>query len=827
LIDLRNKELQMDLSQTKLTRTEWQSIEVPVSASDRAVLELIRDGYADVNVRRNANESLLSRLKIESTPEMHAHLYGAYFAPMIAKIASRAANEPLHAFVRADADAVRAAHNGGGIKKKDAMRLSNKSRDVEGARADVAEFEMLALCDRAFAVSAKAQTDYAFCLYTLTHIRRASIAHVNPRVCDFVDTVIAERKRLSPARVEHAVLDAKTLIEQNPYLLRFADSVLYDHQKQLFQLFRHRREGDEDAPQLVLYTAPTGTGKTLSPLGLLQNHRVIFVCAARHVGLSLARAAISLSHRVAFAFGCESAGDVRLHYFAASDYSINKRSGGIGKVDNSNGSKVELMICDVKSYLIAMYYMRAFHDPHDLLLYWDEPTISLDREEHELHATIGAAWRENGVSKVVLSCATLPTEAEIGEVLVGFRARFEGAHTATISSFDCKKSISLLDPAQRLVLPHTLFADYDELARCAAHCVANKSLLRYFDLGEVTRFIARVTGGTDPVVDADFAPARYFGDVEDVTMASVKEYYLDLLLRVPRERWSALHAEVAAGAPLSAGSGVDVVAADAHTLTDGPSIFLAEDVARIGAFCVHRTGLPPAVVAGVRAAIEDNEALQDRIAVLSRGLDDKLGADKNKDKKMASGAAGEERLAPEVRREMERIDALRAQVRTAALPPVYVPNTREHQAKWNADAPFSPHAFVPTIDEVDVCDVMLLDVDASYKMLLLVGVGVFSLQLDPQYIELMKRLAYAQKLFVVIATSDYIYGTNYNFCHGFLGKDLDGMTQQKIVQSIGRIGRGNIQREYTVRVRDGALLRRLLLPAERNVEAENMLRLFV
>jgi hypothetical protein len=42
---------------------------------------------------------------------------------------------------------------------------------------------------------------------------------------------------------------------------------------------------------------------------------------------------------------------------------------------------------------------------------------------------------------------------------------------------------------------------------------------------------------------------------------------------------------------------------------------------------------------------------------------------------------------------------------------------------------------------------------------------------DNSYVELIKKMAYNQKLLVVIATSDYIYGTNYNFCHGFLGKD--------------------------------------------------------
>ena len=129
---------------------------------------------------------------------------------------------------------------------------------------------------------------------------------------------------------------------------------LYEHQKEIFTICK------QSCPKIVLYTAPTGTGKTLSPLALSESHKIIFVCAARHVGLALAKAAISAGKKVAFAFGCASADDIRLHYFAAKVYTKNKRTGGIGKVDNSVGSEVEIMICDIKSYLPAMYYMKAF-----------------------------------------------------------------------------------------------------------------------------------------------------------------------------------------------------------------------------------------------------------------------------------------------------------------------------------------------------------------------------------------------------------------------------------------------------------------------------------
>ena len=57
-------------------------------------------------------------------------------------------------------------------------------------------------------------------------------------------------------------------------------------------------------------------------------------------------------------------------------YTKNKRSGAIAKVDNSEGSKVEIMICDVQSYLCAMHYMLAFNTCDDIITYWDSRTIT-------------------------------------------------------------------------------------------------------------------------------------------------------------------------------------------------------------------------------------------------------------------------------------------------------------------------------------------------------------------------------------------------------------------------------------------------------------------
>ena len=112
------------------------------------------------------------------------------------------------------------------------------------------------------------------------------------------------------------------------------------------------------------------------------------------------------------------------------------------------------------------------------------------------------------------------------------------------------------------------------------------------------------------------------------------------------------------------------------------------------------------------------------------------------------------------------------------------------------------------------------------KLLLLLGIGTFTPNLNNGYIEIMKRLASNQQLFIIIAQTDYIYGTNYQFCHGFIGKDLTNMTQQKIIQSMGRIGRGNIQQDYSIRFRDNNHIKTLFEPDTVNLEAVNMSKLF-
>ena len=121
---------------------------------------------------------------------------------------------------------------------------------------------------------------------------------------------------------------------------------------------------------------------------------------------------------------------------------------------------------------------------------------------------------------------------------------------------------------------------------------------------------------------------------------------------------------------------------------------------------------------------------------------------------------------------------------------------------------------------------MLLDIPDVWKVLLLMGIGVFIKHESIRYMEIMKKLAEEQKLYLIIASSDYIYGTNYQFCHGYIGKDLNNLTQEKMIQAMGRIGRKNTQGDYSIRLRDDNLINVLFMKSENKVEVNNMNRLF-
>jgi hypothetical protein len=77
----------MDLVQSKLTRSEWNSIEVSVPESEIRIIKMIIEGYSNPDIIQNDNITLCSFLKIKPDSEsIEYHLFKTYFEKDIEKI---------------------------------------------------------------------------------------------------------------------------------------------------------------------------------------------------------------------------------------------------------------------------------------------------------------------------------------------------------------------------------------------------------------------------------------------------------------------------------------------------------------------------------------------------------------------------------------------------------------------------------------------------------------------------------------------------------------------------------------------------------------------
>jgi len=821
----------MSFAQGKLTKTEWDSIEVPLTADECQILRLITKGYQDVHYKENPALVLAQVIKLKLSADTDRFLFARYLLKPALALQKKYA---LPWGLTPNMETISTP-----LKKADLIRVQNTDQQIQNRKAEIFEFvllDQLSLLLQARTkgtYKSKSQTHdvtWTFYLYGLTMLLSYNIP-VNSVLRELLAPLLSQWTQEVP--LSELVFTAQALIERNELLLRYADRQLYDHQKRLFTLSRRPN------PKLIFYMAPTGTGKTMSPIGLAEQHRVVFVCAARHVGLALAKAAISIDKKVAFAFGCRDAADIRLHYFAAKDYTKNKKSGGIWKVDNSQGEKVEIMICDIQSYLYAMHYMIAFNPVEQLILYWDEPTIALDYADHPLHATIQQTWSGNLIPNIVLSSATLPARQHVSDMVADFNIKFANGDVFDIISHDCKKSIPLLTREGVVAMPHFASTEYADVKGIATHVLTeHPTLQRYLDLGEVCAFIK----AAQPCVEqTPFSLDQFFTTITDITMASVKQYYLTLLRGIPSQKWPALRDALVSARVQPFKSTVNIVSTDAFTLTDGPTIFLADDVVKIARFYLQSANIPELVLKHLMTLIERNSHIAQQLSLKQKDLEDAMGqSSDNKsgsdDNKGGSGASKRDKEKPvtmttAIKELMLEIEHMQAQIQTTLLDSIYVPNTHDHLRRYAphwTETQSGGRPFTSDIPEHIVEAIMRLDdVESIWKLLLLMGIGVFGGQTNIAYTEIMKDLAQNQKLFMIIADTDYIYGTNYQFCHGYVGKDLLAMSQEKCIQAMGRVGRQNLQQHYSVRFRDNSVIDKLFSATAEKPEVDNFNRLFV
>tara|TARA_B100000925_G_scaffold274950_1_gene240809 strand:+ start:472 stop:750 length:279 start_codon:yes stop_codon:yes gene_type:complete len=70
----------MDLTQKKLSKAEWNNVEVPFPDEEKNILKMIVSGFHNIHIRENNSMSLLSLMKLDPTiVGLEVYLFKEYF----------------------------------------------------------------------------------------------------------------------------------------------------------------------------------------------------------------------------------------------------------------------------------------------------------------------------------------------------------------------------------------------------------------------------------------------------------------------------------------------------------------------------------------------------------------------------------------------------------------------------------------------------------------------------------------------------------------------------------------------------------------------------
>ena len=178
----------MDLNQRKLNKSEWESIEKPITKKEHEIINLIIKGYHDVNIRINHHESIFSYLKIEYSVKMEEYIYNKYLSESVETIIKLYKLNDIK--VKVDTNIK--------ISSADKRRLEKNS--IENLKQkDIYEYILL-FNVKEFLYSkteydkntneTKCKSTYIYHYYTLYNLMKNNIVKINKYIIDFCILII-------------------------------------------------------------------------------------------------------------------------------------------------------------------------------------------------------------------------------------------------------------------------------------------------------------------------------------------------------------------------------------------------------------------------------------------------------------------------------------------------------------------------------------------------------------------------------------------------------------------------------------------------------------
>lgn len=858
------------LSQTKLNEEEWSSIERPVeNRMESKIICMINNGYHNTSLSFKTFVYIHEYIKLNQSFDFL--IYSNFFEKSIKKLNKNDIlniNTKIKQLVKSFSKSKMNIVTQSTITKKDKIKFDNSIKLLENIRSSsitpnsdtpkivefIVENELKSFAKylgRYFdshketkRQKDKAHSKLMYHLYNLHYLKQLSDSDeyaTNQILSNIIEHVIHNFDYLMNSKI---VLEISPKILEENYIHNYKKIQLFDHQKDIFKFFRENKHNSK----MVFYCAPTSSGKTLTPIGLSNEYKVIFMCASKHIGLSLAKYAYHCKKHIGFAFGCESFDDIRLNYNAIAQFNIDKN--GKKYPDHSNGSKVDIMICDVKSFIHASEYMAKFHEKDETILFWDEPTITMDYEEHPLHDTIYMNCKANKIPNIVFSSATLPSKDELQLLCKCLESSFDDVLIKHIETIDEFSNVTLYEPNKSIVMPHTHFVDYNDLKS-----FLKKNGSRYFKFYSLKNCVQCILDFAQFNKETNDFYHRMIPNFKTVTMQHIKSWYKYILVNIEtQDKWDQFRSHFGNESVFSTDDilhiGTELTTLSSHSLTNGPTLYVTNNNMNLLKYLLLKSQIDGSVLDELYKSIEFNQQTMQKIKMKQKDYEDKIAKFKDNDKMMT-----DMRLPNDVLELKKEINHLESCIKRLRLDDIYVPNSRDHWNQWynqyvnmiDHDAKQytssenityeNSNVFTSNMDEHAIMSILKLDqLEDIYKIMTLMGVGVLDQASTSdtnknnndyaKYLNIIKGQIEKKNMYLIVGNSDYIYGTNYQFSHCYLGKDVKSLTQEKIIQCIGRVGRQDRNQRFTFRFRSQMQIDSFFNHCENNMEALHLNRLF-
>ena len=714
----------------KMTKYEWEMIEKPLNKNETDILNLIKKGFNAIDIKVYKYSTIKQLINI-SGENSDYYIFNIIILPYI--------NDKYKKYIK-NIYSIKEPKKK--INNKDKIKLSN----IKICK-DCIEYIIIE--------NIKNLIKYNLLIYFYNIHYLIKVYKINESLLTIITPILNNYTFTS----KDILIDSENVIEKNE-IFNYNPIQLFDHQKELFNKITKYDSS------FIFYTASTCSGKTLTPIGLTNKYKIIFICASRHIGINLSKSAINVGCKVGFSFGCESKNDIRLHYFSVVNY--------VKKIPNhTNGSNVEIMISDIHSYQYAMEYMLEFNDEKNIILFWDEPTITMDYDDHPLHSSLKYIWNINKISKIIFSSATLPKNLD--PLVRSYQNKFKDGHHFKVESFDEITNIKLIDSYSNIVMPHNIFNSIDECNQFIEGY--SKEFMKFLSVTECSKYIL----GSSYLIE--FEKIKF----TTVNSIKIKDFYFYILSKELNKNIFKTNLS----------SNILFTTESAKEIKYGPALYINNDIEDYIKELIESSHLNVNVHNEISKNIDFNYELQVKINKVRQILEDKLAKDINNENKMK-----EQRFDPVTKENIKKIEKMEKMEKKIQLCDIYIPNTKEHYTKWgNKNDYNSSNVYKGNIEEKYIRLIMNLDVEENYKILLLLGIGIFHKN-NNVYNIIMKELADNKQLMLIISNSDYIYGTNYQFAHGYLSSDIENITKEKLIQAIGRVGRKEKNKLFTFRFRN-------------------------